>query len=373
MDPLVSFVVPCYKLAHLLPECISSILAQTYQNFEILIMDNCSPDNTPEVARSFDDPRVKHVRNEANLGHLRNFNKGIGMSRGKYVWLISADDALRSGLVLQRFVDRIEGNPRVGYVFCRAVNLRGGKEAGIVEWADCGGKDRVWRGAAFLRRLIWSNCIVMSSCMVRKGCYDQLGLFPLDMPYACDWNLWCNFAMHYDVAYFAEPMVRFREHEDSLTTSFNRKDPRICIMDEVTVVCRLRRQAQLAGLGSLRKVCNASIASRLAPALAPRAAEDEASGLTAADFEATLRDHVQDKKDAEEIRALAYIALGDIQYKSGEYAKAARSYWIGLKLRPWRWKSWMKYLLLRMGSIGIRLRELITAAARLPFPKWLVS
>ena len=84
MDPIVSFVVPCYRLAHLLPECISSILAQTYQDFEILIMDNCSPDNTPEVARSFDDPRVKHIRNEVNLGHLRNFNKGIATSRGKY-------------------------------------------------------------------------------------------------------------------------------------------------------------------------------------------------------------------------------------------------------------------------------------------------
>jgi len=48
MEPLVSFVVPCYKLAHLLAECVNSILAQTYGNFEILIMDNCSPDDTSD-------------------------------------------------------------------------------------------------------------------------------------------------------------------------------------------------------------------------------------------------------------------------------------------------------------------------------------
>ena len=144
-------------------------------------------------------------------------------------------------------------------------------------------------------------------------------------------------------------------------------------MDELTVVCRLRRQAQLAGLASLRKVCNASIASRLAPALTSEPAEDAASGLTAADFEGTLRDHIQDPRDAEEIRALAYIALGDSQYKSAEYAKAARSYWLGIRLQPWRLKSWIKYLLLRMGGVGIRLRELITAASRLPFPRGLVS
>src|SRR4051794_25603457 len=52
-NPLVSFVVPCYKLAHLLPECIQSILSQSYTDFEVLVMDDCSPDNTSEVAKSF--------------------------------------------------------------------------------------------------------------------------------------------------------------------------------------------------------------------------------------------------------------------------------------------------------------------------------
>ena len=80
MNPLVSFVVPCYKLAHLMPQCVNSILRQSYENYEILIMDNCSPDNTPEVAASFGDPRVKLVRNETNLGHVRNFNKGITLA-----------------------------------------------------------------------------------------------------------------------------------------------------------------------------------------------------------------------------------------------------------------------------------------------------
>src|ERR1035437_2272954 len=94
MDPKVTFVVPCYNLAHLLPECINSILTQSYEDFEILIMDDCSPDATPQVAQSFRDPRVKHIRNEKNLKHLANYNKGISMARGAYVWLISADDLL---------------------------------------------------------------------------------------------------------------------------------------------------------------------------------------------------------------------------------------------------------------------------------------
>src|ERR1700754_1046169 len=101
-NPKVTFFVPCYNLAHLLPECINSILAQTYGDFEVLIMDDCSPDNTAEVARSFRDPRVQHVRNPENLGHLKNYNKAIAMARGAYIWLISADDKLRTPYVLER-------------------------------------------------------------------------------------------------------------------------------------------------------------------------------------------------------------------------------------------------------------------------------
>src|SRR5262245_13776741 len=81
--PTVSFVVPCYGLAHLLPECVHSILRQSYRDFEVLIMDDCSPDDTATVAKSFRDERVRHIRNEANIGHLRNYNTGISLARGR--------------------------------------------------------------------------------------------------------------------------------------------------------------------------------------------------------------------------------------------------------------------------------------------------
>src|SRR5262245_36779409 len=94
-EPVVSFIVPCYKLGHLLSDCVSSILCQTYEQFEVLIMDDCSPDQTPQVAACIFDPRVRYIRNTMNLGHLANYNRGIDMARGRYIWLISADDTLR--------------------------------------------------------------------------------------------------------------------------------------------------------------------------------------------------------------------------------------------------------------------------------------
>jgi hypothetical protein len=355
--PLVSFVVPCYNLAHLLLECITSILAQSYPHFEILIMDNCSPDSTPEIAQSFHDPRVKHIRNQVNLGHIRNFNKGITMSRGKYVWLISADDLLRSPHVLGRFVDLMERNPDVGYTFCRAVELQGGKELGV-ERFDYGNEDRIWDGPAFLARLIRCNCIAQSSGMVRRECYDRVGLFPLDMPHAGDWYLWCLLALQHRVAYFSEPMVSCRVHDQSLTSLLNRGDTAVCVVDELNVLWRVRHQAELAGISSLHGACNRSIAYRAARALDCGPTGGERPGLSVADFEAILQSHVTDATDEEDIRALIYTGLGDEQYWQGEYRKAARSYQLGLKLRPWRLKTWAKYMLMGTGAFGTSVRRL---------------
>jgi glycosyltransferase involved in cell wall biosynthesis len=358
MGVLVSFVVPCYNLAHLLSECIDSILAQSYVDFEILIMDNCSPDNTPEVARSFGDPRVRHVRNEVNLGHLRNFNKGITMSRGKYVWLISADDALRSPHVLARFVDLMERNPDVGYTFCRAMELQGGREVGVARF-DYGNEDRIWDGPAFLPRLIRCNCIAQSSGMMRKECFEKVGLFPLDLPYAADWYLWCVLALHYRVAYFAEPMVWCRVHEESLTTLFNRGAAPVGIVDELNVLWRVSRQAELAGILSLRAACKLSISGRAARALHSGPSGGTRPGLSSAAFEAILRSHVKDAKDEEDIWALVYTSLGDEQFWQGEYRKATGSYWLGLKLRPWWLKTWTKYILMGTGTFGISARHFV--------------
>ena len=186
--PTVSFVVPCYKLAHLLPDCVHSILAQTYGEFEVLIMDDCSPDETPEVARSFNDPRVRHLRNESNLGHLRNYNKGIALSRGQYIWLISADDFLRKPYILQKYVRVLEENPNVGYAFCPGFGVLDGQDNHLIgRYPDRKQRDCLIPGHEVLRKLLSWNFVLAASGLVRRECYDKLGNFPLDMPWAGDW------------------------------------------------------------------------------------------------------------------------------------------------------------------------------------------
>ena len=202
--PTVSFVVLCYKLAHLLPECVNSILSQTYSDFELLIMDDCSPDNTQEVAKSFQDPRVKYVRNEKNLGVLRNENEGVHQSRGKYVWIISADDYLRKPYITQRYVELMEKHPRVGYVICAGVAVRDGRETGVLPHSKYRNRDAIVQGHDFLKKLLYSNVVLAPSAMARRECYEKISMYPLnatfggkkiDMVWASDWYVWCAFAL----------------------------------------------------------------------------------------------------------------------------------------------------------------------------------
>jgi glycosyltransferase involved in cell wall biosynthesis len=255
MDPKVTFVVPCYKLAHLLSDCVTSVLNQTFTDLELLIMDDCSPDNTPEIAASFTDPRVKHIRNPRNLGHLQNYNKGIATARGKYIWLISADDTLRRSYALERYVQLLDKHANVGYVFSPAVQLRDGQEWGALDYSICWHTDHIFDGRQWLAKLIQRNRIVAASAMARKECYEKLSVFPLNLPWNGDWYLWCLFALYSDVGYFAEPMVCYREHDLNITHTLLSDAFSDCTSADIAMPWIIKPIAERLGFPSLAHEC----------------------------------------------------------------------------------------------------------------------
>ena len=357
MDPKVTFIVPCYKLAHLLPDCVNSILAQTFGDFEILIMDDASPDNTSEVAASFKDPRVKHVRNNPNLGHLRNYNKGIAMSRGKYVWLISADDYLRCPYVLERYVKLMEVHPEAGFVFCPGVKVRSGQEVGTLDYSLHGTKDTIFNGREFLAKLVRENTIVAASGMVRKECYETVSVFPLDMPWGGDWYLWCVFALHADVGYLAEPMVCYREHELSMTNKLMDEDLDHCTWEDITMPWTMKQKVIEAGHKELVKFCLDSAAYEYARRVAAKRYKTSTSFMSLDQFEESLCKSTPDEIERDYIRARVYAAVADACYWRGEAALASQFYTRALRKKPWMPKVWGKRLLLASGGLGNLLRK----------------
>lgn len=365
MNPKVSFVVPCYKLAHLLPECIHSILAQSFGDFEILIMDDCSPDNTPEVAASFKDPRVRHIRHAENLRHLRNYNEGIRMAQGSYVWLISADDCLRDPRVLERYVAAMDADPRIGYCFCPAFRLEDGEVRELLDYSVHGPRDAVWDGREFLCRLIMGNTIVAPSAMARKECYEKVSYFPLNMPWGGDWYLWCAFALHYNVAYFAEPMVCYRRHALSMTNTLmfgGQIDA--CSEEDFELPWNIKQQATALGHHPVAEACRLAIAKEYARSLATQRYLQGKPTITLETVDASLRSHASGAAEQRWIRARMYATMGTYFYWQKDYAAAHRNYGLALRENPMAPKVLLQYLLLSTGGFGRALRDGVGAMRR---------
>jgi glycosyltransferase involved in cell wall biosynthesis len=356
MEPKVTFIVPCYKLAHLLPECVNSILRQTYEDFEILIMDDCSPDNTAEVAASFREPRVIHIRNEPNLGHLRNYNKGIGLARGKYVWLISADDYLRKPYVLERYVKLMEENPNVGYVFCPGVKVRSGAEVAALDYSFHGDRDAIFNRRQFLSQLVKKNTIVAASGCVRKECYDKISVFPLNMPWGGDWYLWTAFAFSYDVGYLAEPMVCYREHEMSMTSKLMTENVAQCSTEDIAMPWIFKRKADEVGYEEIARNCLNSAATDYAQRLANKRYRSAGAVMTWDEFESSLQKNTEREAERDYVRARVYADVADEYYWQGESASARQFYSRALGKHFWMPKVWGKLLLAFTGKMGHALR-----------------
>ena len=324
-DPIVSFVVPCYGLARYLRDCIESILSQSYRNLEVLVMDDCSPDHTTEVAQAFRDPRVKYVRNRTNLGHLRNYNKGIASAVGKYIWLISADDNLRSIHILDRYVRVMETHPEVGYTCCPAIGLEGNQETAVEnQLLD---QDTIFPGRTFAKRLLsQGNCVIAASGMVRRDCYGQLGAFPLDLPYAGDWFLWLHFALHYDVAYFAQPMVHYRHHEHSMTMHLTGERLGVRFQDGIKVLWRIWHETRQLGLDKLSGLCMHRLASQYAHDMLGREEQGATYCMTEDEFEASVQQNACNAGDAALVSARTWELMANSHVRHRRFEKAQAYY-----------------------------------------------
>ncbi|MCE2469887.1 MAG: glycosyltransferase family 2 protein [Dehalococcoidia bacterium] len=116
-SPKVSVVIPTYNRAALLPRAVNSVLTQTCQDFEVLIVDDCSSDDTPAVAAGFADPRVRYFRHETNRGLSAGVNTGIANARGEFVALLEDDDALTPDSLADRLAVFESAPPEVALVY----------------------------------------------------------------------------------------------------------------------------------------------------------------------------------------------------------------------------------------------------------------
>lgn len=109
----VTVLMPAYNVGKYIRESIDSVLKQTYRDFELLVVDDCSTDNTAEVVKRFDDPKIKYVKNEKNLGLADNLNRGLELIETEYVARMDGDD-IANPMWLEREIGLLETHPEIG-------------------------------------------------------------------------------------------------------------------------------------------------------------------------------------------------------------------------------------------------------------------
>lgn len=185
------------------------MLRQTFSDWEMIVSDDASKDNTEEVVRSFPDRRIHYYRNEANLGLYPNWNRCIGLASGDYVAIYHDHDFYLSTIV-ERCVALLDRYPKVSVVHTALLQVDAEKRPLDV---DIRPLPEVMAGTVMARLLANSRAspIMAATAMVRREAYHQAGLYnPERYGLGCDLDMWFRLSQIGDIAYINEPQVVIR-------------------------------------------------------------------------------------------------------------------------------------------------------------------
>ena len=210
--PLVSIVVPTYNGARFLREALDSLLAQTYENIEIILLDDASTDATSQVAAEYGD-RIKYIRQPSNLGIYDNVNAGIALARGEFVATYHADDIYLPTIVQQQ-VEYLLAHPDVGAVFCSDIFVDAeGREYGrIVLPADVRG-ERPLNYPTVVNALLKhkNRFLVCPTAMVRAAVHRDVGVYNQSRyRNSSDLEMWLRIARRYPIAVLESHLMKYR-------------------------------------------------------------------------------------------------------------------------------------------------------------------
>ncbi|ACB33651.1 glycosyl transferase family 2 [Leptothrix cholodnii SP-6] len=214
----IDIVVPCYRYGRYLRDCVHSVQTQGACDWRVLILDDASPDETPEVGEALarEDARITYRRHAVNRGHIATYNEGIDWIRAEHMLLLSADDHLLPG-ALDRALALMQAHPDVGLCFGEAIELHddGSTRSIRVDVDTAGEPSIVISGEDFVRLCIEAganNVVPTPTAIVRTRLLKQLGGYRADLPHSGDLELWLRLAAHAPVGFVKADLAVYRRH-----------------------------------------------------------------------------------------------------------------------------------------------------------------
>jgi len=226
MIPVVSVIVPNFNHEKFLLQRLNSIFKQTFQEFEVILLDDCSTDNSLEILNSYS----QHLQvsgliiNKKRRGTFKQWDKGIKLSKGEFIWIAESDDVCEPEF-LEKILPSLRLNKEAGLAYCQSwsINDKGEKTGNWINHTNefqtkLFDSDFIYKGTDFVNNfLIHKNVIPNTSAIVfRKSVYEQVRGVNPKIKYCGDWFLWMKIAVLSDVSFISEPLNYFRRHENSV-------------------------------------------------------------------------------------------------------------------------------------------------------------
>ncbi len=217
--PLLSVTVLNYNYAHYLPQCLDSILRQTFTDFELLLINDCSTDNSLDVIQPYlADPRVTLINHEQNRGYIASLIEGSERSRGTYLTVISADDFCVSDRAFETLLRPMEDDDEVAYSFSAfgMYDEDGVRFHEVRHFAH----SLVHSGAAQYRELLLQgNFLLHSGVLIRTSAYHAVGGYDDSIRYVGDSIMWQMLCSQGKAAYCVDELYAYRRHRSNMSIS----------------------------------------------------------------------------------------------------------------------------------------------------------
>lgn len=229
-NPLVSVVIPTYNKAQYLKKAIESVLNQTYKAIEMIIIDDGSTDNTQQVVKSFNDPKIIYIW-QKNKGPAAAKNTGIKKAQGKYIAFLDSDD-LWLEEKLEKQLEFMEKNPEMSLLGtgCYEIDSQG---------KILGKKIFPKKNENLQKILIRYNPFIQSSVLVKKEVFDKIKGYDENFSESEDYEFWLRVARYYKIANLPELLVMKRYHSENLSPEKDKK--------QLFYVLRAKRRAIQTG------------------------------------------------------------------------------------------------------------------------------
>jgi len=222
--PLVSVVIPAYNAEKYIEEAINSVLNQTFQDFEVIVIDDGSQDSTKEKVLNYSDSRIKYIYKE-NGGPSTARNAGIKNAKGEYIAFLDYDD-IWMPQKLERQLAKFSLEPDLGLVYSWVQSINPDGSTRFVSEPENEG----WVHNEIILDNFQHNGSIQ---LVKKECFEKAGYFDESLLNAQDWDMWIRLAKYYKFGVVKEILVRYRVRSDSLSKRHRRLNKAfIRIMDK---------------------------------------------------------------------------------------------------------------------------------------------